>query len=217
MDQSETIALFERAEAARGELFTDAIGQGKLVDEARRIAHEGAKSAWNSWAKTMLAERHSLEKAGDWVVQKDLLEYFRPGNERTRCWMEAAKADFSNLRFELTAQAGGDPFPRILVSHLPIDFSGFIFPGDAVFLATQFHGDTRFEGAIFQRDAWFREARFLGNAIFWAAQFCGIARFREVVFSGPAFFENVRFGEAALYEQTHFHGAAVFKGTRFSG
>lgn len=231
MDQSETIALFERAEGARTQLFADALSQGKSEEEARRIGHEGAKSVWNGWAETMLAERNGLETAGHWVVQKDLLEYFRPGNERTRCWMEAAKADFSNLRFELTGRAivskryASDadlqpctaPSARVLISHLPVDFSGFVFPGDAVFLATQFCTDARFEGSLFQGEAWFREAQFLGSAVFWAARFCGNARFKEVVFRGPAFFENAQFGEAALYEQTQFHGAAVFKGTRFSG
>lgn len=163
MNQGETIALFERSEAVRAEAKAEAVAEGKPDQQARLIAHEAAKSVWNGWANPMLAKRQALEASDRWIVKKDLMDDIQPGNEETRQWMEAAKVDFSNLRLNLAQNAERseaigtgpeDPVSQVLVGGKLIDFSWFVFPGQAGFLTTQFHADVSFESAVFGGDAW---------------------------------------------------------------
>src|SRR5262245_36598808 len=94
MNQDETVALFERCEAARNA----AVEEGK----SESGAHEAAKSVWNQWAEGMLARRKALESCGKWRARKVVEPGYRQPlfealNEETRLWMEGASADFSRL------------------------------------------------------------------------------------------------------------------------
>ena len=149
MNRNETIALFERCEAKRAEALAaatvEALAYGGSDDGARAIAHEAAKAVWNAWAAERLAERKALEGAGGWAAEKDWKGDLEPKNEDTRQWLEAARANFRRCRFlvgeaQVTAEevkeenaSPGETVESIHLSSNAVNFSGFVFPGPALF------------------------------------------------------------------------------------
>jgi uncharacterized protein YjbI with pentapeptide repeats len=243
MNQEETIALFERCEAARVEATAAALAQGKPEPEVREVAQETAKAVWNDWASALLDERKALEEAGQWAARRRSYGDFEAYNEATRKWLDAARADFSMLRFVMrlatskirlelgevkSRPAAWQPGSTVAVSDEEINFSGFIFPGTADFQEAQFTVAARFEGAQFAGDARFRGAQCSVNARFHEAQFAGEAQFHDAKFFGRSWFsgaqfksnadfEKAEFSLEAWFDEAQFHGPARFRAAQFAG
>ncbi len=164
MTRDETIALFEACEAKRAEARAAALAEGKDEDEARKIAHEAAKTHWNAWAEERLAERKALEETGAWAAEKTGWGSLEPKNAGTRAWMEQAECSFSRCLFLLLGEMGiqeapgedkeqheaGDSHVKsIAIDSTAIDFSGFVFPGNALFASATFQGDASFASVTF--------------------------------------------------------------------
>jgi hypothetical protein len=231
MNQQDTIALLERCEALRAEAQQLAQAGGKAETEARAIGHAAAKAAWNEWALARLAELKALKKSGEWSAQRDAFGDLDARNEETRGWLEAAKADFSSVRFvkrvpsnEMRLDLGE------VVSRPPawsasgstgivgeeLDFSGFIFPGTADFSQAYFSLRARFTEARFSGEARFRDAQFLRQVWFDQAQFSGEAQFHDAKFLRTTWFRGVHFFMSVDFEKTEFSREAWFDEAQFS-
>jgi len=174
-------------------------------DETIALFLQG-REAWNVWAEGMWAEKKRLEEAGLWAAEP-LLGDLKEKNAETQAWMAAARADFSSLRFitEALAQAAdaaAGNVESILVEADSIDFSAFVFPGQAGFGAAQFHGYAWFEDAQFHKVAGFGAAQFHGEAGFEAAQFHKVAGFEDAQFH-----KNISFEDAVFEQSARFTGA----------
>ncbi len=228
MTRDETIALFERREAARRRAKAAALAEGEAEGGARDIAHDAAKAVWNAWAEPVLAERKRMEADGRWAAEKSW-NSLRARNDATRQWVERAKVDFSRCRFfregadggvaaEVKEEsfAGDPPVKAIPLEDHNADFSDFLFPGDAEFGSATFSGDAWFDGATFFGAAWFDSATFSGDAEFGSATFSGTAWFRSATFSGDAEFGSATFSGDARFGSAIFSGTARFGGATFS-
>lgn len=232
MNQDETIALFLRCEEARKLAREAALEAGTDKDAAYANAHEAAKTVWNGWTETMIAERKALVEKGEWAAEKNFYGWLEPQNQATKEWMDRAAADFSSLRFEHPALAQEKeaqtrenkenrqpPGAVIEVEGDIVDFSGFVFPGEARFgrakfrpLEARFWGPRQiFQGLVaaqmkqlpggaqFSGTAWFDKAHFSCSAWFSGAQFSGDAGFQEAQFSGTAWFDRAQFSGSAWF------------------
>jgi len=243
MDQEETIALFERCELARAEAKRRAQADGHSEEMMREISFEAARSVWNRWADDLLAERERLEDAGLWSADRQEHGPLEVHNEETQRWMQAAKADFSGLRFVMRIEADeirldlGDvvsrpstwqPVKAVAYDQDDISFAGFIFPGLVDFEETQFTATVHFAAAQFMDEACFRDTRFVHDALFARAhfaqpahfadaQFCGESRFSKAGFSASADFDRARFLEPAWFDELQVFGEARFGGAQFCG
>jgi Pentapeptide repeats (9 copies) len=183
MDREESIALFLQ-------------GRGK----------------WNAWAEKMLAERKGLEADGSWEAAKDWRGALEPRNEKTRAWLEAAKADFTDAGFEVSS------WPKMKLAIRPVeleaarvDFEGFVFPAGAVFERVTFTGDANFKQAVFTGTASFDKATFSGEAQFQRAIFLGPASFAGAAFSWHSRFEGAAFPAGAWFTSAYFRRTADFE------
>jgi hypothetical protein len=218
-------------------------------DETIALFMQG-KEAWNAWAEKMLAERKAMEADGRWAAEKNAFGSLEPKNNETRGWMNTARADFSRCFFLVRgAEEAKEAEPKkngnrteetikvILVDE--IDFSGFIFPGDANFLSAAFSGHAGFDNAAFngystfesaafkdrasfestafEGEAVFGVATFSSTAIFDHAMFKGDARFDIVIFNRLAVFRRVTFGGDAFFASAAFQNFTNFQGAKFSG
>lgn len=224
MNREETIALFDRCEAARAKALAEGLAAGNKWHVADDAAHEAAKAVWNGWAKAMLAERHALEAAGKFEILDNILNtsYSQEAlNEVTRAWMDAASADFSNYIFRVNPladqQVPSSNVKSVCVADDIIQFEGFIFPGEARFTGATFSGDASFAEALFWGDAGFEGAQFSGKAVFAGARFLSRARFGRVQISGDAQFGDAQFYRGTWFEKAQFSGTAMFAGAGFSG
>ncbi|MGF1622086.1 MAG: pentapeptide repeat-containing protein [Rhodomicrobiaceae bacterium] len=243
MNQDETIELFGACEKVRIEAKAEALAKGQPEDEARATAHDTARALWNDWANRQLAECERLKETGLWDVRRQSLGPLEPRNEETRRWLDAAKVDFSGLRFMMSMDANeirldlGDvksrpatwePVRAIAHANDDINLTGFIFPGNADFDETQFTAHVRFAGAQFAGDVTFRDAQFcreagfehtafLARAIFSDAQFFEKAWFRGASLSEAASFEKTRFWRSGWFDEAQFFDSAQFGGAQFSG
>jgi len=258
MNRDETIALFLECEGKRAEALKAALEEGKGDRYARQTAHQAAKARWNAWANGMLAERTALEEAGKWLAGRNQLSLrVDPLAADTRQWLEKARVDFSNCVFSVRGHAKardeakgaqrGDPVRSIPVDADHIDFSGFVFPGDANFPSAIFSGNANFWTATFIRVADFKRATFSRRADFQRATFAAAdfqratfsrdadfqhatltsasfegatftyAYFHSATFSGDAFFGRATFSGGAAFERATFSGPASFESASFSG
>jgi hypothetical protein len=234
MNRDETIALFERCEAAR----TEALAAGKDEDEA----HEAAKAVWNAEFEPLLAERKRLEEAGEWAAEINVLGQLEGRNDQTEDWLKRALVDFSRCRFVPSPSLQGADAPKqssdnqdaeldrhgadaprddeeisIPLAGGNIDFRGFVFPGHARFASATFSGDARFADATFTGPASFDGATFSGDASFYGATFAGPASFDGAAFSGSAWFDSATFTGPASFGGAAFSGDASFDGAAFTG
>jgi len=243
MNQDETVELFGACEKARIEAKAEAVAKGQSEQEARAIAHDAARALWNEWAHKQLAESERLKEAGSWDAQRQSSGPLEARNDETRQWLEAARVDFSGLRFLMSMDADeirldlGDvksrpatwePIRAIAHENDDINLTGFIFPGNADFDETQFTahvrlagaqfaGDVTFRDAQFCREAGFEQAVFLARANFSDAQFFEKAWFRGASFSSIAGFEKTRFWRSGWFDEVQFFDSAQFGGVQFSG
>lgn len=163
------------------------------------------RSAWNEWAAKMIERRRAIAAAGDWAWAHDSRTDIYPTNKITADWMRDSAANFNYWGFD---QA---------------DFSGFVFPGCAVFVCTKFQGITLFREAQFRDGAGFDFTYFGGDAVFEDVEFCSQGDFTRAVFSGIARFDRCRFipaefepsmGGLASFNNATFRGPASFADMR---
>lgn len=208
MTRDETIALFEKCEAARKR----ALDAGALSEEA----HEKAKAIWNDWANDLLARKKKFE-AGEWE--------------------SAARADFSDIRLVARdasttdktnghpatvsptqeEDAGSETANSILATVTAIRFDGYIFPGDALFGIATFRGTVNFGSATFRGDADFDSTTFRGNTSFRSATFRGATNFGSATFRGNTHFDSTTFRGTAYFARATFRGTAYFDDATFRG
>ena len=187
-------------------------------EETYRLYSQGVE-AWNEWASDMLAQQQALREAELWQLETsndshlddldaDLRGKTAGGNDETRRWLEAARADFRGVSFPSGADFRQFTFPGVA------DFSGELM--DRCVRPVVFEKTARFEGAIFMQDAIFSGAMFNGAAIFKRCQFHGIANFHDVEFDDSGGFIEAVFHGVALFDDASFKGnfgfpRAVFK------
>ncbi len=208
MNRDETIALFERCEAARAAAKQAALDEGKEEDEARVIGHEAAKAIWNGWAEELLAERAAMEADGLWAMEKKPLGPIEPQNDKTCSWMAEAKVDFSCIHFLVMGAEGTEietgelnkeslsenmPVKLIFVEDSIVGFRGFKFPSEADFTSTTFSGNADFRRVIFTSGANFKEAMFKGYVSYENGAFSGYTSFHRATFSDDAEFSSTIF------------------------
>ncbi len=243
MNQEESIALFEKCEAARKE----ALDSGKTEVDA----HEAAKKKWNEWAEGLLKEKKDLEEQGLWEDNKD-------------DWNKRAQVNFSSLCFlkhdeklKEETQGGENKSPEnkqdvksIYFLGAEVSFRNYIFPDTAFFGESTFSGAAYFDiitfsgaaffdgitissvayfrtitfsraayfnGNTFSGDAYFDGNTFSGDASFRGSTFSRAANFRGNTFSGDASFEGITISGAAFFDGNTFSGIAYFDGSTFSG
>ena len=172
-------------------------------EETHALFAQG-RDAWNAWAEGMLAERRRLEAAGAWAATRDVFGSLKPGNDATKVWMAAASVEFSTP---------GQPH----TFEQPVDFGGWVFPGNAGFNSATFSGDAGFNSATFSGYAEFNSATFSGDAEFDSATFSGDAVFTSATFSGDAGFTSATFSGYARFDSATFSGYAGFNSATFSG
>jgi uncharacterized protein YjbI with pentapeptide repeats len=191
-------------------------------DETVALLLQG-REAWNAWAGEMLAKRKTLEDAHGWKEAYILVpwEPKKGATPQTQAWLDTAFADFSRCLFLARdkqnngSPSGNPPVKSIEIEGKAIDFSGFVFPGDASFEKATFSGDANFEGATFSGLASFEGATFLGEAVFALASFLGSALFYNATFSGYTWF-LATVSRFTLFNSATFSGPAWFGGV-FSG
>jgi hypothetical protein len=214
---------------------TDTMERWRLCEEARlaalkntnqdRDAHYRAQSAaakiWNEWAEELIEARQILAAQGIFKLDKFTYErggYIAPetvaANDATARWLEQARVDFGGTAFERRA-----------------DFTGFIFPGQAIFgesqkyslytrrtspkTPTTFLGGARFNSAIFHLDAVFDWAVFHTTAGFDHAHFYDIARFNQCVFEAITWFHHAIFEDDLWMGQVKFKAYTDFSEAQF--
>jgi hypothetical protein len=215
MTQEEAIALWTRCEEARKTTFEAALEEGRDRGDAYDLAHEAAKDVWNGWAAELLQRQEIMKRSGEWAVARDARGAMQPQNQGTRAWFNEASVDFSRLQFRKAASAQPPANPVLAVGSRA-RFSGFVFPGAALFREAMFGVTVWFEGAIFHGRASFNEASFAVEAWFERAEFSDVASFDEVEFASDGWFENVTFSGNASFLQANFKGYTTFSGATFA-
>jgi uncharacterized protein YjbI with pentapeptide repeats len=181
-------------------------------DETVALFLQG-REAWNAWAEKMLAERKSLEGSGRWAVERDLAGVFQPRNEESANWVAAAKADFSDIAFQVCQDAGIPASRNVLADE--INFDGYIFPGETFFTGVRFSSDASFVSVRFLADVTFEAASFLGECHFDLSQFAGRADYTKAKFDGKAVFREVRFHRRAVFNECKIAGWTSFFDSEF--
>ena len=227
--QINSIARFLECEKAR-KTALDAGQDANAADDA-------AKAIWNAWASAINARREALESSGTWqldeynsqIIVGNYIYYANSLSSVMRDWLLDAATDFSKHRFDCrdkavmgemeksqsdTSEAEVKP---LFVEANHINFSGFIFPGDAHFRGATFTGDAHFRGATFTGDAYFSDATFTSNATFWDATFTSNATFWDAKFTGDATFSDAIFTKDANFSRATFTGDATFWDAKFTG
>ena len=211
-------------------------------DETVALFLQG-REAWNAWAGEMIARRKAMEADGRWAEEEATSDSLPAGNAETLVWMQAAQADFSRCVLlarepeqDESAQEEGPKEPRevgsqfhaIQLETYSVDFSGFIFPGAALFEGTTFSrtasfdratffGNALFQGATFSEGAWFTKTVFSSNARFQNATFFCNTSFNGIVFSRSAWFESAAFRANTWFDGGTFSGDVWFECSAFSG
>jgi uncharacterized protein YjbI with pentapeptide repeats len=213
MTRDESIALYERAQAAEREKE----GEGRKV--------------WNAWAEEMLTQKSELERRETW----------KNGPKTQSAWREAATVDFLEHTFH-DADLAGYIFPaeagfRGATFEGATRFDTATFEGVAGFVGAKFREDTRFDraafkvvagfgnakcegiawfvGATFEGDAWFDSAKFKGDARFDSAKFKEDARFYRATFKKDGRFDSATFNEDARFDSAKFARVAWFDSATF--
>jgi hypothetical protein len=169
------------------------------------------RDKWNAWAEKMLSERKALEAEGAWEAGADWRGSLEPRNEKTRAWLEAAKADFTEAGFEVSSWPKNKLAPRpVPLEASRIDFEGFVFPAAAIFDRATFIGDAHFKSAVFKETASFDKAQFSGSTQFQHSVFQGPASFEGASFAWHAYFQAAAFPAGAWFTEAYFRRSADF-------
>lgn len=153
--------------------------------------------------------------------------------EMLRAWGEKRERTSDSERLTLSP-----PFRGVAIGSLdfrghvfstPIDFSGAIFTGDAIFTEAEFTEYlTSFSDAQFAEGAAFSATKFLEFVTFGGAQFSKLATFDEAQFikgvnfhnaqfTEEAYFDQAKFAERTYFTETHFNGGAIFDYAQLGG
>lgn len=212
MTRDETVALFMECEAKRTEASAKALAEGKSEAEAYLIGQDAAKTHWNNWAESMLAQRKALEEAGTWSVQRNILDLYpvlEARNADTRVWTQKASCVLSNLYIEpkewLLNQPGADASRytvrgKTVINSNMMDFSGFIFP---------WHFDASF--TLFIPELNFSDCAFLGQVFMYEAEFYNMVTFIRCTFSEGTRFNGTIFKSRATFDQSAFYFQSRFQ------
>ena len=206
MTRDETIALWQRCEAAR----KAALAEGKSGNEA----HEAAKAIWNAWAGRMLEARRTLEASGQFIAGKsEKYEDFvarrndeiRPRDTGRGCRRRRSISAALSLKSGRTSAGSFFPGRRCLaISPVTPERRPCRNP-------TTFAAGARFSEAIFHMDAVFDWSEFNQAAGFRNAEFRGIARFNECNFNGTAWFFRARFFDDVWFGQCNLAASRTFR------
>jgi hypothetical protein len=148
------------------------------LDQSLALYASG-REEWNRWAAAATARRHALVAAGQWAWAYDTRADVYPTNEITGEWWREAVAQFSYHEF-----------PE------PVDFRGFVFPSNGLFVMARFPQGARFSTAQFLEGACFNYAQFGAAAEFDGVEFRSEAGFSEAEFLADAQFDGCRFSPA---------------------
>jgi hypothetical protein len=148
------------------------------LDESLALYASG-REEWNRWAAAATVRRHALVAAGQWAWAYDTRADVYPTNEITGEWWREAVAQFSYHEF-----------PE------PVDFRGFVFPSNGLFVMARFPQGARFSTAQFLEGACFNYAQFGAAAEFDGVEFRSEAGFSEAEFLADARFDGCRFSPA---------------------
>jgi hypothetical protein len=139
--QQQTTERWQRCQQARVEQGSNS-----------KAGHEAALKIWSDWAEPILAKRRELESEGRWRINRrpisgnrDRDAWIAGHTPEMQAWLWQARVDFSGRTLATSSDLE------------KLDFSGFAFPGEALFVGTVFEDETWFEGAKFYGDAWVRE------------------------------------------------------------
>ena len=143
--------------------------------------------------------------------KEETLALYERGKEAWNAWANELLARREDS--EAWRDAAGASF----VSHAfhDADFSGFVFPGYALFIGATFMGAARFDKTRFLSGARFKEVAFRGPVYFEHAVFEGAAEFEEMTFRGPVYSERVTFKGRAQLNKATFEGDVDFGWARF--
>jgi uncharacterized protein YjbI with pentapeptide repeats len=169
---------------------------GVDLDDSLALYARG-RQAWNAWGETMLHRRRALLAAGGWGWALDSRCDPYPTNKATGQWWHDAAAQFSYREFAE-----------------PVDFTGFVFPGAALFVGAKFRRRVDCRGARFYDGACFNFARLDASAIFDAAEFCSHGSFDHAQLLADVSFAHCRF-VAGEFEPSE-GGRCDCSGTKFA-
>ena len=184
------------------------------------------KAYWNARAEALLMKRNGLQMSNLWT-DNALLE---PSSSEQRQWIEEAAVDFSWCLFIPGGGEGAKDMPgeseepakdnsrlkSIDLHGERIDFSGFIFAGNARFDHATFKGNARFESATFKGTAQFHRATFQRGVLYNSATFEGRAEFDHATYLGNASFANAAFSGVTFFRSTDFSRGGRFDDATFS-
>jgi uncharacterized protein YjbI with pentapeptide repeats len=165
--------------------------------EASLALFARGRGQWNAWAEAMIERGRAVVAAGEWRWAFDSRSDPYPTNQPTGNYMRDAAAIFSYHEF-------ADP----------PDFSGFVFPGYAAFIASKFPCGASFRGTRFGDGAGFNYARFGATAAFDGAAFCSSGSFCCTEFFGEASFRDTRFVRGEFEPSSD--GRADFSDAKFA-
>lgn len=183
MTRDETIALYERAQAAEKEKR----GEGSKV--------------WNAWAAEMLSQKSELENSD--TGKKPLVEW------RKLATVVFDGNSFEDARFEGFVFPGPTRFQGSIFKRVS-RFDRAEFNGEAEFHVASFEGTARFEGATFKADAVFHRTTFEGTTLFDRTTFERRAWFNEATFNGTTRFREASFKGITVFMGATFHGMTSF-------
>ncbi len=155
------------------------------------------KEAWNVWAKAVLASQKCKEPWHMWPLDDVDGPSLSERQEESKAWRNEAKADFSGHHFAIA------------------DFSGFVFPGEALFMSAHFSDAPEFYHADFRGPAIFSHTLFDCVTVFSGATFHHSLAFNNTNFIDDVFFigDPLVCGKGALF----FNNATFKKEATFSG
>jgi uncharacterized protein YjbI with pentapeptide repeats len=190
MTRDESIALYERAQAAENKKKGD-----------------GAK-VWNAWSQEVLRQKAELQLSGKWDVGSSEAAKREAASRATKSWSDVAAIDFTNYIFQ-DADFANFLFPA------NANFDDATFSGDVRFHESTFKGSAKFNRAAFQQNAGFHDVNFQGSAWFIDATFRDYAGFATVTFHGLALFIGATFVKDGKFDNATFEGDAVFRNATF--
>jgi hypothetical protein len=198
--RQQTMARWRQCQEARAAAGAD-----------RDTGQLAAAKVWNAWAEPLRIRRGDLERAREWKLNvlntgdRDRVAWIGSHTPVMQEWLWEARADFSGQTLESTGVTDR------------LDFSGFSFPGEALFVGTTFAAEAWFEGAKFHGDGWFGESTFVAGCSFAKhKQFGATEFFRDAWFGGARFASDGFKVEYTKFDGVCFHGPARFRPTMFN-
>lgn len=178
---------------------------GLSMNEEETIAlWERGKEAWNKWAQEMLSKRSELEKEGEWQLDYKPTGEEHPQNSLTEDWLDRATAIFSTKRFARKFSES-------------TSFSGYHFPGPAIFCKARFLKTTDFHYSVFEGSVDFSDAKFTQEVSFFSSEFKNHVLFEGVRFENSVYFAHTTCENTVDFLASTFCGTLACIGCKFDG